>query len=136
MSGKLDEIIAFHKVLGAQYIVCSYPGHKTKPAVGGEHTFTLEDWHWNAERFNEYGAKVKAAGLRFGYHNHTPEFVAVDGVTPYDELMKLKGLLDAGALRTFVNAVVPLEQASKAYSGTLTNKRGYGKVVITVPGDE
>ena len=32
---------------------------------------------------------MKAAGFRFGYHNHTPEFVAVDGVAPYDELMKL-----------------------------------------------
>ncbi len=89
LSTKLDEIIAFHKVLGAEYILCSYPGHKTPPAKGDEHTFSLEDWHWNAEQFNRFGAKVKAAGFRFGYHNHTPEFVAVDGVTPYDELMKL-----------------------------------------------
>jgi sugar phosphate isomerase/epimerase len=89
LSTKLDEVIAFHKVLGAQYIVCAYPGHKNPPAKGGERTFVLEDWHWNAEQFNRIGAKVKAAGLRFGYHNHTPEFVVVDGVTPYDELMKL-----------------------------------------------
>jgi sugar phosphate isomerase/epimerase len=89
LSKTLDEIIAFHKVLGAEYILCSYPGHKSPPAKGGEHTFSLEDWHWNAEQFNRFGAKVKAAGFRFGYHNHTPEFVAVDGVTPYDELMKL-----------------------------------------------
>jgi sugar phosphate isomerase/epimerase len=89
LSTKLDEIIAFHKVLGAQYIVCSFPGHKNPPAKGGERIFALEDWHWNAERFNEYGAKVKAAGFRLGYHNHTPEFVVVDGVTPYDELMRL-----------------------------------------------
>jgi sugar phosphate isomerase/epimerase len=89
LSKTLDEIIAFHKVLGAEYILCSYPGHKTPPAKGGEHTFSLEDWHWNAEQFNRFGAKVKAAGFRFGYHNHTPEFVVVDGVTPYDELMKL-----------------------------------------------
>ena len=89
LSKKLDEIIAFHKVLGAEYILCSYPGHKNPPAKGAEHTFSLEDWHWNAEQFNRYGAKVKAAGFRFGYHNHTPEFVVVDGVTPYDELMRL-----------------------------------------------
>jgi sugar phosphate isomerase/epimerase len=89
LSTQLDEIIAFHKVLGTQYIVCAYPGHKNPPAKGGERTFVLEDWHWNAEQFNRIGAKVKAAGLRFGYHNHTPEFVVVDGVTPYDELMKL-----------------------------------------------
>ena len=89
LSKTLDDIIAFHKVLGAEYILCSYPGHKNPPAKGAEHTFTLEDWHWNAEQFNQWGAKVKAAGFRFGYHNHTPEFVVVDGVTPYDELMKL-----------------------------------------------
>lgn len=89
LSTKLDEIIAFHKTLGAEYIVCSYPGHKNPPAPGAEHTFSLEDWRWNAEQFNHYGEKVKAAGLRFGYHNHTPEFVVVDGVTPYDELMRL-----------------------------------------------
>ena len=89
LSNKLDEIIAFHKTLGAEYIVCSYPGHKKPPAQGAEHSFSLEDWHWNAEQFNRWGRRVKAAGLRFGYHNHTPEFTVVDGVTPYDELMKL-----------------------------------------------
>jgi sugar phosphate isomerase/epimerase len=89
LSKTLDDILAFHKVLGAEYIVCSFPGHKNPPAKGAERTFTLEEWRWNAEQFNRYGAKVKAAGLRFGYHNHTPEFVVVDGVTPYDELMRL-----------------------------------------------
>ena len=52
------------------------------------------------------------------------------------QLVEVAKLVDAGALRTFVNAVVPLEQASDAYNGSLMNKRGYGKVVITVPGDE
>ena len=89
LSKTLDDILEFHKVLGAEYILCSYPGHKSPPAAGAERTFTLEDWRWNAEQFNRYGAKVKAAGFRFGYHNHTPEFVVVDGVTPYDELMRL-----------------------------------------------
>lgn len=88
LSTGLDSIIEFHKQLGAEYIICAYPGHKNPPASGAEHTFTLEDWRWNAEQFNQAGKKVKAAGLRFGYHNHTPEFVVVDGVTPYDELMR------------------------------------------------
>ncbi|MDQ1451539.1 MAG: hypothetical protein QOK38_1405, partial [Acidobacteriaceae bacterium] len=89
LSTGLDAILEFHKVLGAEYIVCASPGHKTPPAAGAERTFTLEDWRWNAEQFNQAAAKVKAAGFRFGYHNHTPEFVVVDGVTPYDELMRL-----------------------------------------------
>jgi NADPH:quinone reductase-like Zn-dependent oxidoreductase len=52
------------------------------------------------------------------------------------QLAEVARMLRAGTLRTLVNAVVPLEQASNAYSGSLTNKRGYGKVVITIPGDK
>ena len=50
---------------------------------------TLEDWRWNAEQFNAAGKKIKAAGLRFGYHNHTPEFHASSGTVPMDELLRL-----------------------------------------------
>ena len=35
------------------------------------------------------GAKLKAAGLMFGYHNHTPEFAEIGGKVPYMELMRL-----------------------------------------------
>jgi sugar phosphate isomerase/epimerase len=52
-------------------------------------SFTLEDWRWNAEQFNSIGTKVSAAGLKFGYHNHTMEFHKTDGVVPYDELLRL-----------------------------------------------
>ena len=46
------------------------------------------------------------------------------------QLRELAELLDAGKLKTFVSAVVPLEEASVAYSGALRDKGGYGKVVI------
>jgi NADPH:quinone reductase-like Zn-dependent oxidoreductase len=52
------------------------------------------------------------------------------------QLAEVARMLRAGTLRTLVNAVVPLEHASNAYSGSLTNKRGYGKVAITIPGDK
>ena len=87
LSTELDALLDFHKQLGTRYIICAYPGHKDPSNTS--RSFSLEDWRWNAERFNEAGVKVKAAGMHFGYHNHTPEFVVVDGVTPYDELMKL-----------------------------------------------
>jgi sugar phosphate isomerase/epimerase len=32
---------------------------------------------------------VNAAGIRFGYHNHTAEFRTKDGVLVYDELLRL-----------------------------------------------
>ena len=41
-------------------------------------------------------------------------------------------LLDCGTLRAFVSAVLPLEEASIAYSRGVRNKRSYGKVVIAV----
>ncbi len=83
----LPAILAFHKELGAEYIVCSSPGHKD--VTQSKAALTLDDWRWNADRFNETGAKVKAAGLRFGYHNHTAEFRALGGTVPFDELLRL-----------------------------------------------
>lgn len=86
LHARLDEIIAFHKVLGAENIICSSPGHKDSTAKGA---LTMEDWRWNADDFNTMGKKVKAAGLQFGYHNHVAEFEKLDGAVPYDELLKL-----------------------------------------------
>jgi sugar phosphate isomerase/epimerase len=92
---KLDEILAFNKELGVSYIICSFPGFKDPSRVKGIaakeriNAFTLEDWRWNAEQFNAIGEKVSAAGLKFGYHNHTMEFHAIDGVVPYVELLRL-----------------------------------------------
>lgn len=87
LSSSLESIIDFHHQIGAEYIVCAYPGHKSPGS--DPHSFSMDDWRWNAEQFNKTGAVVKKAGLRFGYHNHTPEFVDHDGVLPYDELLRL-----------------------------------------------
>ncbi len=85
LNGHVDEIVAFMKVIGSRYIICSYPGHH-----GGQGpTFTLDEWRWNAGEFNKFGKQIGAAGLKFGYHNHTMEFHKEDGVVPYDELMRL-----------------------------------------------
>jgi sugar phosphate isomerase/epimerase len=86
---QLDQILSFSKELGISYIICSYPGHKNPAEAKGQDTFTLEDWRWNAEEFNSIGKKTKAAGIQFGYHNHTMEFKAIDGVIPYVELLRL-----------------------------------------------
>ncbi len=92
---KLDEIIAFNKELGVSYIICSFPGFKDPSRVKDltpkqrSSAFNLQDWRWNAEQFNTIGTKVSAAGLKFGYHNHTMEFHKTDGVVPYDELLRL-----------------------------------------------
>jgi sugar phosphate isomerase/epimerase len=92
---KLDEILAFNKQLGVSYVICAFPGFKNPARVKNidpkerANAFTLEDWRWNAEQFNLIGAKVSAAGMKFGYHNHTMEFRKADGVIPYVELLRL-----------------------------------------------
>jgi len=92
----LDKIIEFNKRVGVQYLICASPGIKNparlkngKPKDWAD-AFTMEDWRWNAEQFNKFGKKVHAAGLKFGYHNHTMAFKRQkNGEVPYIELLKL-----------------------------------------------
>jgi sugar phosphate isomerase/epimerase len=92
---KVDETIQFGKDLGLQYIVCAAPMLKDPARVkdpnsrGARESMTLEDWRWNADQFNHIGERVNAAGMRFAYHNHTPEFRSENGVLFYDELLRL-----------------------------------------------
>lgn len=46
------------------------------------------------------------------------------------QLEEIGSLLDAGVLKTFVKAAVPLEEAAAAYAAMVQSKLGYGKVVI------
>ncbi|MFZ0289966.1 MAG: sugar phosphate isomerase/epimerase [Candidatus Sulfotelmatobacter sp.] len=91
---KVDETIQFGKDLGLSYIVCSSPMLKDPSRVkdagsrAARESMTLDDWHWNADQFNRIGEKVNAAGMRFAYHNHTPEFRSENGVVFYDELLR------------------------------------------------
>jgi sugar phosphate isomerase/epimerase len=91
---KVDETIQFGKDLGLSYIVCSSPMLKDPSRVkdpgsrAARESMTLEDWRWNADQFNRIGEKVNASGMRFAYHNHTPEFRSENGVVFYDELLR------------------------------------------------
>jgi len=50
----------------------------------------------------------------------------------HEQLTEIARLLENGTLRTFVDAVVPLEEASAAYFGKINRRHGYGKVVVSV----
>ncbi len=89
LHNQFDQIIAFHKELGVDYIICSSPRLKDPSRRGKPDAFALDDWRSNAEEFNALGEKVHAAGMKFGYHNHITEFHKIDGVVPYVELMRL-----------------------------------------------
>jgi sugar phosphate isomerase/epimerase len=92
---KVDETIHFGKDLGLQYVVCAAPmlkdpGRAKEPnSRGARESMTLDDWRWNADQFNHIGERVNAAGMRFAYHNHTPEFRSENGAVFYDELLRL-----------------------------------------------
>jgi sugar phosphate isomerase/epimerase len=49
-------------------------------------TVNLDDWKWNADLFNKFGKQVSDAGMKFGYHNHTPEFKMYEGKTAFEHL--------------------------------------------------
>jgi sugar phosphate isomerase/epimerase len=95
LSKDFDKIVEFNNALGAHYIICSFPGFKDPSRVKDMsfpkqvESFTIDDYRWNADQFNRFGEKVKAAGIKFGYHNHTMEFSRKDGVVPFDELLRL-----------------------------------------------
>lgn len=88
LRSKLLESIGYALALGVDYVICSSSGgvHRDPAAKGDP---TLDDWRYIAGELNRIGEKVKAAGLTFGVHNHTPEFAVLDGVTVYDELLRL-----------------------------------------------
>lgn len=68
----LEGQIAAHKILQASYIVCPF----YRPEL--PETATTEEmqqgWLAFAKELNEIGAKINAAGMKFGYHNHSHEF--------------------------------------------------------------
>jgi NADPH:quinone reductase-like Zn-dependent oxidoreductase len=52
------------------------------------------------------------------------------------QLVEVARLLDAGSMQAFVNAMVPLIDAGMAYAGTVQQKRGFGKIVVTIVGTD
>lgn len=81
---KQNELIEYAHDLGLSYLICAAPRAKD-PA---RKDLTLDDWKWDFEQFNKIGEKTKAAGIQFGYHNHTEEFRKLNGVLVYDELLR------------------------------------------------
>ncbi len=48
------------------------------------------------------------------------------------QLVRIGAMLDAGELRTFVDAVLPFARAAEAYRGNVNARHGRGKVVISI----
>jgi sugar phosphate isomerase/epimerase len=79
LGDKWPAVLESANVIGQQYIVCSSIDEKTRQEPG--------IWPRMAETFNHAGEAARKAGIQFAYHNHSFEFVPVDGKMPYDILL-------------------------------------------------
>jgi sugar phosphate isomerase/epimerase len=75
-----DQAIEAHRVVGAKYIVqASMPvNDKSK----------IEELKTYCDYFSAVGKKTAAAGIGFGYHNHTVEFKKIGDEVIYDYMLK------------------------------------------------
>ncbi|MEJ0099238.1 MAG: sugar phosphate isomerase/epimerase [Pseudomonadota bacterium] len=60
----------FPERFGTQRKDESFPAYVQRVGSG----LTRDDWQRTAELLNDRGGKLRGTGLRFGYHNHNPEF--------------------------------------------------------------
>lgn len=74
-----DKCIAAHKAAGVKYIVQPSMDHSAYESIAGLQKY--------CDYFNAVGEKCNAAGIRFGYHNHSGEFKDIDGQTIYDYML-------------------------------------------------
>jgi sugar phosphate isomerase/epimerase len=77
---KLPQVIESSHAIGHRFIV--------NPWIDEEMRKQPDVWKRIAATFNKAGEACKKAGLQFAYHNHHFEFVPVNGVMPFDQLLK------------------------------------------------
>jgi sugar phosphate isomerase/epimerase len=70
---------AAHTV-GHEYLVVAW--------IDAARRSTIDEYKRIADIFNRLGRQANAAGLRFGYHNHAYEMIALEGQVPYDVLLQ------------------------------------------------
>ena len=79
-SRDIDGLIKDAKALGCEYV--------TLPWIPHNGDFTIADARTAIEKFNDWGRKLSAAGLKFTYHPHGYEFTHYDKGTVFDEMVK------------------------------------------------
>ena len=72
-----DKCIDVHKRAGMAYLVTPWMGPQKD----------LKDLQVYCDYLNEVGRRCKAAGIKYGYHNHDYEFEKVEGEVMYDYLL-------------------------------------------------
>jgi sugar phosphate isomerase/epimerase len=80
MRENLDKSIEAAHVIGHRYLVLAY--------LTPEERKTLDDYKQVIESLNKAGEACQKAGIQLAYHNHDFEFPPIDGVVPYDLMLK------------------------------------------------
>jgi sugar phosphate isomerase/epimerase len=76
----LHELIEATHLIGHHYIVLGY--------LMPEERKTLDDYKRIIESLNTAGQICHKAGVQLAYHGHDFEFAALDGIVPYDLILK------------------------------------------------
>jgi sugar phosphate isomerase/epimerase len=76
----VDAVIAMASGIGASYLVVPWLDERERK--------TLDDYRRIGQELNRIGEKVRAAGMRLGYHNHDFELARIDGRIPLDVLLE------------------------------------------------
>ena len=99
LGGDLHALAASAHQLGVTDVVMpmfSTPSRLGPPATGEGFLaylnrvvpqFTADDWKRTAAQLNGYGKSLRQEGLKFGYHNHNPEFAPLAGGTNGFEIL-------------------------------------------------
>ena len=77
---KLNEAIQWSKDVGLKHMILS--------TFWLQKDGTLNDYLIGADKLNKAAEKIKAAGMQTAFHNHSFEFVQLDGKLVYDALLE------------------------------------------------
>ena len=80
LRGSLDQLLEAAHTVGHRYLVLAY--------LNANERKTLDDYKGVIESLNKAGETCQKAGVQLAYHNHDFEFVPIDGVVPYDLMLK------------------------------------------------
>ncbi len=76
LGDKLAKSVEFNQALGNINLIV--------PSLPEKYRKTKDDWRSTADLFSEMAVKVKPQGMRVGFHNHSVEFVPIEGEIPWN----------------------------------------------------
>lgn len=77
IDGEFDTVVAEMHVLGCKHLIIPWLAPEMRNQTGYGHVIAT---------LNQRAPEARDAGLRIGYHNHDFEFIAVDGIFPFDRI--------------------------------------------------